>query len=242
MRRGAWQAALTLGPLLVLTSGAEAQRPEEPRGFIGISFVGADPVGDLGVFFDQGFGAQVHGGWAVAADRRFRLRGDLGFLIYGHERLRFCYTVPVGCRIEFDLTTTNTIFFAGIGPEFVLATGAFEPYVYATTGLSYFATMSSLSGAAESADWGQTTNYSDVVMAWKVGGGVWVQVRGGRNPISLDFGVERHQNGIADFLTEGDILDNPDGSITLFPNRSEANLVTFRIGVSVGLGGGGDPS
>ena len=36
---------------------------------------------------------------------------------------------------------------------------------------------------------------------------------------------------------EGDILDHPDGSITLFPNRSEADLMTFRFGVSVGFGG-----
>ncbi len=30
-------------------------------------------------------------------------------------------------------------------------------------------------------------------------------------------------------------MDNPDGSITLFPKVSEANLVTYRIGVSVGI-------
>ncbi|HSG46894.1 MAG TPA: hypothetical protein VLA43_03665, partial [Longimicrobiales bacterium] len=70
---------------------------------------------------------------------------------------------------------------------------------------------------------------------WRVGGGMRIQVKGGRKPVALDLGVERHQNGVADFLTKGDIQDHPDGSITLFPNRSEANMVTFRLGVVVGI-------
>jgi hypothetical protein len=49
--------------------------------------------------------------------------------------------------------------------------------------------------------------------------------------------VERHENGVADFLTEGDIIDHPDGSITMYPNRSEADFVAFRFGMTFGLGG-----
>ena len=37
------------------------------------------------------------------------------------------------------------------------------------------------------------------------------------------------------YLTEGDIQDNPDGSITLFPVVSEANLVSYRLGVTIGI-------
>jgi hypothetical protein len=85
-------------------------------------------------------------------------------------------------------------------------------------------------------DYFDTTNYSDVAVAWKVGGGARVRVHDGRHPVALDFGVGRHQNGIANFLTEGDIFDYADGTIRLLPNRSEANLVTFRFGVSTGVG------
>ncbi len=52
-----------------------------------------------------------------------------------------------------------------------------------------------------------------------------MRVSTGRTPVWLDFGVERHENGVAEFLTKGDIIDHPDGSITVLPNRSEANLV-----------------
>ena len=235
MRNGTWWTAVAVGCALLTAQRAEAQDFREPRGALGLSFVAGNPVGDLGSFFDQGFGGQIEASWAMSDDRRLRLRADAGVLVYGHETIAMCH--PVGCRIGVDLTTTNNIFYGGVGPEIVLATGALEPYVFGTLGLSYFATISSLSGPDEYRDYFNTTNYSDVVMAWKVGGGTRVRVSRGRHPVALDFAVERHQNGLANFLTEGDILDNPDGSITLFPHRSEANLMTFRLGVSIGLGG-----
>jgi len=233
MGNARWWMALGVG-FALFTGGIQAQEYSEPRALVGLSFVAGNPLGDLGTFFDEGFGAQLEGSWAMTDDRRLRLRADLGGLVYGRERLGLCLS---SCRIGVDLTTTNNIFFGGFGPEYAFATGAFEPYVFGTMGVSYFATISSLSGADESDDYFDTTNYSDVVMAWKLGGGARVRVHRGKHPVSLDFGVERHQNGIANFLTEGDILDNPDSTVTLFPNRSEANLMTFRFGVSVGFGG-----
>jgi hypothetical protein len=173
----------------------------------------------------------------MAAEGHVRLRGDVGFLVYGHERQRYCFTLS--CRVQSDLTTTNSIFYGGIGPELVLATGAVEPYVHATAGLAGFVTSSSLDDRDGYGPYFETTNYSDVVFSWKAGGGVRLRVGRGYRPVFLDFGVERHDNGVANFLTVGDIVDEPDGSITVYPNRSEADLVTFRFGVSVGFPGRG---
>lgn len=221
---------------LALAGGAEAQMRERgPAGYAGIAFIGADPVGELGSYINEGFGGQLWGALPIEPTGRLRLRGDFGFLVYGHERQRLCFGAPVGCRIELDLNTTNSILFGGLGPELVLGTGAVEPYVNASFGFSYFFTTSSLSGESEWEDHFNTTNFDDAVFAWRAGGGVRVRVWDGRAPVSVDLGVERHQNGIADFLTKGDIIDHPDGSITLLPNRSEANMVTFRLGVSVGI-------
>ena len=240
MRTPATTFSVTALSLLALTAtGATAQERSAPSGAWGLSFVAAEPVGDLALYFDNGFGGQIDGSWPMSTDGALRLRGDVGLLVYGHERLRYCYSVPYGCRIEADVTTTNSIIYAGIGPEIALRLGALDPYVYATTGLSYFATVSSVSH-----DWGDdgpgTTNYSDFVMAWKLGGGMRVRLSRGPRPVALDIGVERHRNGVAEFLTRGDIVDEPDGSITMYPNRSEANLTTFRFGLSLGLGGGRD--
>lgn len=231
--RGGTALALALAAGLAVASGAEAQR--RPAGYVNIGIIGADPVGELADYFNAGGGLQFEGLIPVEGSNRFRFRADLGFIIYGHESQRVCFSAPVGCRIQMDLNTTNSIFFGGVGPEFVLATGSFQPYVNAMVGFSYFATTSSLEGTWDNRDFATTNNFDDIVLARRVGGGVRWQVSRGRHPVALDFGVERHQNGVANFLTKGDIEDHPDGSITIYPNRAEANLVTMRFGVSVGI-------
>lgn len=233
MRRGIVIRAVTLGALLALAPSADAQRVQGPGGSLGISFVAADAVGELGALVDHGFGLQLDGGLPIALDGRVRMRGDFGFLVYGHERLTFCYTWS--CRVGSDLTTTNSIVYGGFGPELVLASGPIQPYVHATAGLSGFVTSSSLDDHDGYGPYLETTNYSDVVFGLKLGGGLRMRLGRGGRPVYLDLGVEHHDNGIANYLTVGDIVDNPDGSITVYPNRSQADLLTFRAGVSFGF-------
>jgi hypothetical protein len=227
---------MALVALAVLAGGADAQRRgERPAGWFGVGLVGAGPLGELGDYIEAGGGGQFYGMVPLDPEGRVRLRGDFGFLIYGHERQRLCFSYPVGCRIGMDLTTTNSVLYGGVGPEVALASGAVEPYLNASLGFSYFATTSALSGDRDYEEFASTTNFSDANFAWRAGGGLRIRLSQGRKPVALDLGVERHENGVADFLTEGDIVDHPDGSITLYPNRSEANMVTFRLGVTVGI-------
>jgi hypothetical protein len=243
MGRGGLGWAATLSVLAVFAGSAGAQQRSadpagyfaEPAGYVGASFVGADAVGQLSAYIDNGFGGQIWGAMPLEPTNRFRLRADFGFLIYGNEHRNVCLAAPVGCRIELDMNTTNAILYGGLGPELVLMTGPIEPYVNASFGFTYFGTTTSLSGTNNADDFASTTNYSDGMFAWRAGGGVRMRVSAGRTPVWLDFGVERHENGVAEFLTKGDIIDHPDGSITLLPNRSEANLVAFRFGVTVGI-------
>ena len=102
-------------------------------------------------------------------------------------------------------------------------------------GFSYFFTSSSLEGDQRYEDIATTTNFSDGSFALTLGGGLRFRLRGGEKPILLDLGVEYHDNGVVEFLTEGGIVDRPDGSIVLFPHRSEADLLVFGISVSFGL-------
>jgi len=216
----------------------ERREARNPRFALGLRLMGADAVGEFEQFVDGGFGGEA--GFRFGLDRRsiLGLRVDGGFMIYGHERQALCFPVPIGCRIGADLTTTNTVAYGGIGPELAIP-GSVSPYVFATYGFSWFATQSSLSGVD---DWNEdlfnTRNYDDFVGAQRFGGGLRFAVGGGN--VAIDLGAEYHRNGVAEYLREGDILDNPDGSITIFPNRSEANFTTFRVGVQIGLGGGGD--
>lgn len=241
MKRGV--VVLVLAMMALAAQSAEAQRHRHdrherherarkgPGASFSVSLVGADAVGDLGTVVDNGFGLQFGGALPVAADGHLRLRGDLGFVVYGVEKLYYC---GFTCRVSSELTTTNNILFAGIGPELVLSRGDVQPYVYATAGVAGFVTSSSLDDQDGYGPYLQTTNYSDAVYALKYGGGLRFRVGGHGRRIFLDLGVERHDNGVANYLTKGDIQDNPDGTVTLFPNRSEADLTTFRLGITIG--------
>lgn len=218
------------------------ERPAAPRFALGIHLMGADAVGEFGQGVGGGFGGQL--GARVGLDEQsiLGLRLDGGFMVYGHERQALCFPPPIGCRIGTDLSTTNSVAYMGIGPE-IAVPGPISPYVFGTFGFSYFTTNSSLSGANDfDESLFNTRNYGDFVTAARLGGGLRFRIAdtGGGNPISLDLGAEYHRNGVAEYLREGDILDHPDGSITLFPQRTEANYMTFRVGVQIGLGGGED--
>ena len=241
-----WKVLIGVAALLILSvEGAQAQqrgrygfrleRQPTPAAWVGLDFITADPVGEFGQLVEVGFGAELGGRFPIAARGALSLKTNVGFIIYGHERAHLCFNVPIGCRIDTDLVTTNDIVYVGVGPEIAVPTGPIRPYLNGTAGFSYFFTRSSLNGGDDH-DFG-TTHFDDFVGALTVGGGLRAELKGGRAPIVLDFGLQYHRNGVADYLRKGDILDHPDGSITLFPNRTEANLLTYRIGVSFGIPG-----
>ena len=111
-----------------------------PGAAVNVSFLGANALGDFGTVVDHGFGLELGGGLPLAADGLLRLRGDLGFLVYGHERIDYC---DFGCRVGSTVTTTNSMLFAGIGPELVFGTGNVQPYLHGSAGASWFVTSSS---------------------------------------------------------------------------------------------------
>ena len=236
MKRG--MVILAMGFLALTAEAVEGQRcghdhdrNDGPGGSFGIALLGARAVGDLGTRVDQGLGLHLAGGFPMTADGQLRLRLDGGFVVYGVERLSYC---GFTCRVSSDITTTNNILYAGVGPELVLARGDVRPYVYGTAGISYFLTHSWLDDNDGYGPYLQTTNFSDAVYGLRYGGGVRIRVGGHRKPVFIDLGLERHDNGVAEYLTRGDIVDNPDGRVTLYPNRSDADLMSFRFGISIG--------
>lgn len=211
-------------------------------GYFGIHLGGARPLGEFGELVDAGFLFEFDGRIKLAADGALALRFGAGAVIYGNEVSRVCFPPPVGCRIGVDVTTTNSVASLYIGPE-LTGTGSFAPYAYTGIGLGYFATTSSLSGANDPGNQQlfNTRNYDDVVRQIRAGGGLRFDVAetsGG--PVQIDIGIDYHGNGVAEYLRRGDIVDLEDGEIEIFPNRTEANLLVFRAGVSFGVGGGRD--
>lgn len=254
MRTRALDLVLVLLPLLLLPAGlleaqgllargsdALPQVGSDERGpirfFVGGSLVIAEPEGPFAQVVGTGWGVDLNGRWALHEEGVLGLRTDFSFVEYGRETRQVCFSATVGCRVVLDLITSNTILSGGIGPEVALPERSVRPYAYGQIGFAYFSTTSRLRGTQDVEDFASTENFGDGTLAWRMGGGMQIRISGGRTPLWLDVGADYHRNGVVEYLTEGDIRDNPDGSITVFPNRSEATLTTFRIGVTVGIPG-----
>ncbi|HEU0298431.1 MAG TPA: outer membrane beta-barrel protein [Longimicrobium sp.] len=207
-------------------------------GYLGASFTIAETEGEFADYVDGGLGGNLHYMHALDRDGWLALRVDGGFAIYGHERQRVPLSPTLGGRIVVDLTTSNNIAWIGVGPQIGVPDGRLRPYVNGYAGYSYLATTSSVESSSYYYDdepYFTTTNFDDWSFSYGGGAGVYVPLRHGAQPVSIDLGVRYHNNGEAEYLREGDIRDNQDGSITLFPVRSDTDLLTFHIGLSVGI-------
>lgn len=208
-----------------------------PPFYFGIQGQYARPVGEFGDYVKHGGGLNANFTLPIPRGGAFGLRADGGFIVYGSETREVCFSHTVGCRVRLDLTTTNSIAYLNIGPQLMLPAGPVRPYVNAAIGGSYFGTSSSVSGTDSNDDnFASSTNFDDLTFAWGGGGGVLISLSSGRTPLLLDLGVRYHGNGEVEYLKKGDIVDHPDGSITITPTRSEANLLTFQLGVQIGAG------
>lgn len=241
--------ALAAAALALFSSAAAAQHDDEyyddydygyslPRSYLGGELAFARPQGEFRDFVENGWGGGVH--YLLRADRDgwLGLRVDASILNYGHERERVILSPTIGGRIGVDLTTDNNIAFIGAGPQIGLPTGAFRPYVNGFVGVSYIFTESAVRGSSSGDTFASSTNYDDASFAYGGGAGLYIPLpvrNRHRNPVSIDAGLQYRHNGRADYLVEGGIIDNADGSISLSPIRSETNLFTFHVGVSVGV-------
>lgn len=233
---GALLAAAVLAPAVAHAQDTRFDEPRRPsRAFAGVHLMAAQPLGEFDDYIDWGGG--IGGELLYAFDRQgaIGLRMNLGIMIYGHETKRVPLSSTLG-RIRVDVNTSNNIFILGVGPQVMLPSGTVRPYLNGTVGLSYFFTRSSVEGSADLEPFASSTNFDDATFAWAAGGGLYIPLRRGRkNPLSLDIGAQYHANGEARYLREGSIQEDGTGEIFFDPIRSQTNLITYRLGITVGL-------
>lgn len=214
---------LVVASAVLLAAPASAARWEA-----GGHFIVAEPTGEFDKVVDTGFGIQGYGVLALEPTGMLGLRVDLGFVNYGdtHYDTPISTTIPVRVRIN----TSNNIGLFGAGPQFAVQTGPIRPYVYGTIGLAYFYTQTSANDLGGGGAIATDNVQSSTVFAWSTGGGLRIPVA---RQISIDLGMEYRAQKDAEYLTEGDLYQDPGtGDILIRTHKSDADLVLYRIGVN----------
>ncbi len=223
-------AGVLAAALLAFPAEGSAQ-----NSFPGEGFFWAQLAAPLGEFNDNvGLGGGVGlGGLLYLGDERIAaLRAEGSFIIYGSETIRrpLSPTIPF---VDVDVETTNSIFSLGVGPQIFLSTGPIRPYVYGTVGLSYFVTQTSVKGDHEDEPIASTTNFDDLNLLLAGGGGLSVRIHEGDASIHLDLSASYNHNGLAEYITEGGLRELRGGGWAADPVASNANLVTYRVGITI---------
>ena len=196
-------------------------------------FIVSKPKGEFAGYVDTGFGANVIGLFRLDRDGMFSLRADVGGLQYDRENRRVAF-MPYTPRVQLDVETVNTVYWGAIGPQFMFATkGPVRPYANAAIGFMDFVTTTSLKGTEYDEEFASTTNKSDVTTAYIFGGGVYVPLGRTKTSASLNLGARYHFGGRASYLRKGDIIDNPDGTITVNAVSSKTDVILWQLGLSV---------
>jgi opacity protein-like surface antigen len=113
--------------------------------------------------------------------------------------------------------------------------GPLRPYVNGGVGASNFNTVSTLTDPNTNEEFGRTTNQNDYTSLWTFGAGLYIPLGSWRSPVALNIGGRYFFGGEAEYLQEGGIQDNPDGSITLNTVRSKTDFVTWQLGLSYAI-------
>ena len=191
----------------------------------------AQPKGEFATQLNtNGYGINVGGIFRLDKEGIFSIRADLGGMQYGSETLHAPY-YPITGRVALDIETTNNMFWGSIGPQITVPVGPVQPYVNAAIGFSELVTSTSLRGSDSEYEYASTNNADDATSAYTFGGGLYVPF-GTQKSWKLHVGARYFYGGEAEYLTEGDIVDNDDGSVTLQPRFSKTDQVTWQVGVS----------
>jgi hypothetical protein len=231
-------ALLTPGFLNAQTAGPAADSVSAlgpVRWGLGVSLLGAQPVGEFADYVGQGGGFSMFGVFRLGDRESWKLRVDLEVISYGSTTLEtpLSPSVPL---VDLSVTTENAIGSLALGPELVLGDGRFRPHLNASVGLSQFVTTTSVWGSGQAFPLVSTKNHETHTYVLTAGGGVRIGISEERpHPVVLDLGARYVHHGLTDYLREGGLSEGPNGEVLMEPIRSGTNLITLHLGVEVGF-------
>jgi hypothetical protein len=233
-----FKAGLVLSTAGIFASAAAASAqivynaPSTPSRFVvGGDIAISQPKGEFASNVPTGYGFDVSGLFKLDPKGWFGIRADIGSVRYGHEHMDLGFFGPAA--IELDLNTDNKIEFGAIGLQLQFPDGPFRPYASASYSGVHLATESCVSNPDGFVEDQCHSNHGDWVGAGVFGGGVTIPF--GQSRASLNLGGRYHYGAKATYLREGDIIDNPDGSVTLNVRSSKTDFVLWQIGFTYNL-------
>jgi hypothetical protein len=222
--------------LVPCPAGAQepVEPPEElrspPRGYLGLSLQVGQARGQFADYVDYGGGG---GAYVVYRPNRrgpFGVRLDFMYLNYGSQTHRY----PLVPGIVVDVTTDNEIYQFALGPQLTIGQGALQVYGFGTVGGSFFSTTSHVEGSDQSnQQFASTTNHADATFSGELGGGILIRVSRGL-PVFLDAGARYLKNGRVTYVTKERVTISGN-QLLVDPVNSDANLMVYHLGVSIGL-------
>lgn len=203
----------------------------------GLSVAVSQPLGDFRRGGRVGFG--VAGFASISADPAgiFGLRLEGGAQNYGTSSLRTTQPGFGFYTTQLRQSTSNDIFWLGLGPQLTIPLGPVRPYGFATVGGANFTTTTSLQYAVYGDPYGrdrqfQSTDLSNWAFARAAGGGVRFRLgRAGRRAAFVDAGARWQRVNDVRYLTPGAVPADVDPNMLAI--RGRADFVTYHLGVSL---------
>lgn len=210
---------------------ASGLREVRDVGSAGINLAVAVPVGEFNRNVNVAGGVDVFGALSLGRGGAVAIRFDGSYLIYGDENRYIPQPFfPVAVNTTYSIATF------GIGPQLTVGQGPVRLYGFGTFGASYISARSSYRVDGCGCDaFASQTDFDDWQGALQGGGGLLVALRTRHTPVSIDLGARYMYNGDAWYVTPGDVVPQPNGSVAIYPNRTPANLVVMHLGVTVGI-------
>lgn len=206
-----------------------------PRWEVGVAGSMAVPTGAFATYVGLGGGFALHGARYLDEGRRVAIRLDVAWTVYGHESawVPLSPSIP---SVDVEVTTENGIGSFALGPEIVFDRGAVSLWVRSSVGVSDFVTTTSVTGNGDHEPFVTATNLDDTVLALAAGAGIRIALsKGSPHPVALDLGAVHVWHGETDYLREGGVGVDSEGSVRLDTIRSSTNLFAIHLGIVVGL-------
>lgn len=205
----------------------------------GIAFIVGQPLGDFGKNVRNGFGLDGMGTLGLDSRGIVSLRAQVGWLQYARKTETFWVNSAYGLY-ELESETKSGVLTFGVGPQIMAPTGNARPYIAGTVGLARFSTSTAINIPSSQSNSGTTeeiasqTVSSDNLLSLTGAAGVAFTLSiFGNSGVLADLGVRYVHNGLAKYVSSDGVQYNGTGDPTITPTESEADFLTYRLGVVI---------